>query len=132
MKIPIVLICLVAGLHLHAPAQEKATVEKFAEFPGGTIRFFEFIRNELRYPADALKDSITGDVHVTFIVAATGEIMPESIRILKGVSPSCDEEALRVIRKAPAWTPGRVKEVGASKAVESPQQITFPVSFRLE
>lgn len=115
-----------------AHGQEKITVEKFAEYPGGAEKFFEFIRKEVRYPSDALRDSIAGDVHVTFIVSASGQILPESIKIAKGLSTSCDAEALRVIRKAPAWISGKGKEAGASKSSDIEQQITFPVSFRLE
>lgn len=131
MKHIIILTALLVCTSM-AYGQEKITVEKFAEYPGGAEKFFEFIKREVQYPADARKDSITGDVHVTFIVSATGQILQESIKVVKGLSSSCDAEALRVIRKAPAWNSGKGKEPGASKSSDIEQQITFPVSFRLE
>lgn len=132
MKHIIALVSVLMVCASLAQAQEKITVEKFAEYPGGAEKFFEFIKKEIRYPSDALRDSITGDVHVTFIVTATGQILQESIKIAKSLSPSCDAEALRIIRKAPAWISGKGKEAGASKSSDIEQLITFPVSFRLE
>lgn len=124
------LTLLIAG----AQAQSKdAIVEKFSRYPGGTEKFFDYVKSELIYPKDALKDSLTGIVHVGFIVSATGKILPETIRIIKSLSPSCDEEAMRIIRKAPNWNPGTAKlSLSATKAVEIDQQITFPIAFSLD
>ncbi|HTE28763.1 MAG TPA: TonB family protein [Chryseolinea sp.] len=113
-------------------AQQKATVEKFAEFPGGADKFYNYIKKGLKYPADALKDKIQGDVHVTFIVTYNGTIVPGSIQVVKGLTPSCDAEAIRIIKGAPAWTPGKGKEPGALQSTALEQQITFPVSFVIE
>lgn len=119
----IVLALLIAGVVQTAHCQEKVVVHKFAEFPDGGDKFFEYIKKEIQYPADAKKDSLTGHVYVEFTVAATGEIQPESIKVVKGLSPSCDAEALRVIKKAPKWTPG------ATRTAPIEQRITFPISF---
>ncbi len=123
MKNLIGFVIAVAGIFGSAYAQEKVAVEKFAQFPGGGDKFFEYIKREVQYPPDALKDSLSGEVHVEFIVASNGEILPESVKIVKSLSSSCDAEAIRIIRKAPKWTSG------SSKTAAIEQKITFPVVF---
>ena len=104
-------------------AQEKVVVEKFASFAGGAEKFYEYIAKKIKYPEDAKRDSITGDVHVQFVVSSTGNILPESIKVLKGLSVSCDAEAMRIIKEAPKWI------AGSTKTASIEQTITFPVSF---
>jgi periplasmic protein TonB len=123
MKNFIVLTITIAGFLPGAYAQEKVVVEKFAQFPGGGEKFFEYIKKEVQYPPDARKDSLTGDVHVEFVVTSNGEILQESVKVVQGLSSSCDAEALRVIKKAPKWI------AGSSKTAAIEQKITFPVSF---
>lgn len=115
-----------ASLSSFGQSTENLRVEKFAEFPGGAEKFYKFIKENLRYPADALRDSIQGDVVVGFALDETGAINKESIKIMKGLSNSCDKEAIRVIMDAPRWIPAKSngKDVG--------QFISFPVSFKME
>ena len=79
--------------------------EKPAEFPGGISSLYKYINKKLKYPKDAKKNNIQGKVMVTFVVGKDGNIKQESIKITSGLFPSCDEEALRIIRKSPTWTP---------------------------
>jgi TonB family protein len=78
----------------------------------------------VKYPADAKKDSISGLVYVEFILGEDGVIIPETVKIQQGLTPSCDAEALKVIRNAPKWKAGAAKTGVAIK-----QKISFPVEF---
>jgi protein TonB len=119
-------------LNISASAQDagesitREQIEQFAKFPGGSDKFYEYVSSNLKYPADALLDSITGVVYVEFALTKTGVIDKNSVRVIKSLSPSCDEEAIRLIKEGPAWQPARAK--GADIA----QMIQFPVSFELK
>ncbi len=119
----LLVLLLMALVQLSQAQTTVADVEKYAEFPNGADMFFEYIKKKVQYPDDARKDSLTGDVHVEFIVGVKGDIIPESIKVVKGLSPSCDAEAVRVIKDAPSWN------AATSKAAAIEQKITFPVSF---
>ncbi len=96
-------------------------VEEMPEFPGGDEALSEFIQSETKYPLEAKEKGIQGRVYVIFIVSATGDV--EGVKIAKGVDPSLDEEALRVVRAMPQWKPG--KQRGVNVAVS----YTIPINF---
>lgn len=99
-------------------------VEQMPEFPGPPGAMNRFLAGQLRYPPEALKNKTQGQVQVRFIVEPDGRISnPEIVRSL---SPECDAETLRVIRKMPRWHPGR--QNGAFVAV----YYTIPVTFSLK
>jgi protein TonB len=98
-------------------------VQSFARYPAGIDNFYEYIRSTVKYPEDAKRDSITGEVHVEFVVGKDGSIINESIKVVKGLSVSCDAEAVRIIRMSPRWEAAKTRR----EAIE--QKITFPVTF---
>lgn len=79
-------------------------VETMPEFPGGTGNIQKVIKENLKYPDSAIKDSVTGKVFVNFVVDTTGNLI--NIKILKGVREDLDNEALRVVGLLNGWTPG--------------------------
>ena len=79
-------------------------VEDYPQFPGGAAGFMKWLTKRLRYPQQAREDKIQGQVVASFIVNEDGRV--SDIKIVKPLSPSCDSEALRVLRMMPAWTPG--------------------------
>lgn len=96
-----------------APAAEAevagpATVLKFSEvlpaFPGGEPAYYAFVRQTARFPEEALKRGLSGTVYVSFVVDQQGRIT--DAEVVKGSGHGFDEEALRVIRLMPWWTPG--------------------------
>lgn len=101
-----------------------ATAEKMPSFPGGEKALIEFIKNNLKYPADAQEKKIEGHVTVRFVVSKTGAI--KDVEVLLGIYPSCDAEAIRVINSMPNWTPG----VKNGKLVDV--YYTLPITFRLK
>ena len=97
--------------------EKSYVIDKPAEFPGGMAKFYgKFISKNLKYPKDAKKSGIEGKVYVEFVIEATGEIRKESVRVIKGIYPSCDNEAVRVIKKSPRWTPGFSSELNKNVA----------------
>lgn len=124
----LILFILFVGLYTGVSAQtdEKkpnangvfVVVEEMPQFPGGEAAFREFVAKNVVYPPQAIKDSITGKVYVTFVIDEKGVVC--DARIVRGVHPLLDEEALRVIKSSPAWTPGKQKGVTVKVAYTSP------------
>lgn len=99
-------------------------VEEMPEFPGKELALREFIAKTIKYPADALKDSIQGRVFVTFVVKSDGSV--GDAKIARGVHPSLDQEALRVVSALPTWKPGKQRGVAVNVSY------TIPVQFSLK
>lgn len=99
-------------------------VEFMPEFPGGAVELMNYISRNVRYPAEALAAGIEGRVTTVFIVEKDGTL--SNIRVLRGVEPSLDTEALRVIHSMPVWKPGRQGD----KPVRS--RFTVPVRFSIQ
>ncbi len=80
-------------------------VEQMPQFPGGEKEMMKFIKNNLRYPVSAIENGISGTVTVNFVVGRDGRIT--NIKVIRGIGGGCDEEAVRILEKMPAWSPGR-------------------------
>ncbi|MBO7114843.1 MAG: energy transducer TonB [Bacteroidaceae bacterium] len=107
------------------PEEEEIfmVVEDAPEFPGGTEALLKYLRDHIKYPAICRENNIQGRVLVSFVVNKDGSIVePE---IVKGVNPSLDKEALRVIAGMPSWKPGK------QRGKEVRVKFTVPVNFRL-
>ncbi len=70
---------------------------------GGNNRFKEYVENNLQYPLQAIDNKISGRVVLEFTVSATGSL--SGFRVLRGLGYGCDEEAIRLVREGPTWTP---------------------------
>jgi TonB family protein len=100
-------------------------VEEMPDFQGGgQDAFRKFISENLRYPEVAARDNIQGRVFVQFVVKADGSVADATI--VRGVHPSLDREAVRVVMSSPRWTPGRQRGEAVNVA------FTFPVNFVLQ
>lgn len=80
-------------------------VEQKPEPVGGMAAFYKYVAETIEYPNLAKTNNISGKVYVRFVVNKTGEI--SNVEVLKGIGGGCDEEAVRVIKSAANWTPGR-------------------------
>lgn len=109
-----------------APAATEAFtfVEKMPEFAGGQAALLRYLRDHLRYPSQALREQAEGRVFMSFVVRADGTIAEATV--LKGLGYGLDEEALRVVRQMPAWTPG----YQAQHAVAV--RFTLPITFKIQ
>ena len=83
----------------------------------------KWVYPNLKYPESAVRDGVQGRVMVDFIIDKEGKVT--DVRVVRGVDPELDEEALRVVRSSPKWKPGRM---GGQKVRTS---VTIPVEFRL-
>lgn len=100
-------------------------VEEMPTFESGNQnKFRKYIHKNIKYPQEAIEKKICGKVFVYFIVDENGNVINE--RIVRGVHPSLDNEALRIIKNSPKWTPG--KQRGEAVRVA----FTFPVEFQLD
>lgn len=90
---------------------------------GGTEAFFAWIQENQKYPALARQRKIQGRVMVEFIVAKDGMLI--EAKVIKRLGSGLDEEALRLIKMAPKWTPARYK----GQAMK--QKMVLPVVFQL-
>jgi TonB family protein len=123
-------LCLV-GVLPSAQAQEKKSdeaatfniVEEMPEFPGGEKALVEFMVKNIKYPAQAQKDSIQGKVYVNFVVDTAGKVV--ETKVLRGVHPLLDKEAVRVVELMPAWKPGKQKGVPVRVFYTLPVMFSF-------
>ncbi len=97
-------------------------VEQQPQFPGGSVN--GWLADHIKYPVVAAENGIQGRVVVQFVVERDGSV--SQVRVVRGVDPSLDKEAQRVISSMPKWIPG--KQNGQS--VRS--RFTVPVTFRLQ
>ena len=99
-------------------------VEDQPVFPGGNKAMYEFLGDNLKYPAAASRAYVSGRVFLSFVVTETGEIA--DIQVLKGIGFGCDEEAVRVLKSFPKWTPA--KQNGQAVNV----RYNLPINFQLK
>ena len=105
-------------------AEAYETVEQMPQFPGGMTGLMQYLAKNVKYPADAQKEGIQGKVFVQIIVDENGKV--SNAKIVQGISPSLDAEALRVVYNMPQWRPG-MKD-GKPVSVK----YAFPINFRLQ
>ncbi len=106
------------------PSTAVYLVYREAEPIEGISHLYQYFGNELKYPEEAVRDSIEGLVTVTFLISSRGQI--EQITLLNSLSPAIDAEALRLIRNMPAWKPATID----GKPV--PSKFSLPLTFQLE
>jgi TonB family protein len=99
-------------------------VEEMPSFPGGYTALSEWISSNMKYPAEAAKNNISGQVSVDFIVTWQGKI--KDVRVNQPGNPLLDAEAVRVISNMPAWNPG--KQGGK----QVPVNMRIPINFSNE
>jgi TonB family protein len=80
------------------------SVDKAPGFPGGIEKFYAFIGKNIKYPQEAVKNNVQGKVFLQFVVEADGSL--SNIKVDKGLGSGTDEEAIRVLKASPRWTPG--------------------------
>lgn len=99
------------------------TPEVMPVYPGGMQAMMEYINQKLIYPKEAQEKGLKGLVLVQFVVDTEGNVT--AAKVLRGVDPLLDAEALKVITTMPRWTPGK------DKGVAVPVLYTIPIHFKL-
>lgn len=98
-------------------------VEELPQYPGGMVEFMKWLTATLKYPPVALQRKIQGTVIVSFIVNTDGSI--SNVKLEKKVNSYLDNEALRVVRLMPNWTPGK------DHGVVCRSKIAIPIVFEV-
>ena len=99
-------------------------VEEKPSFQGGDAnQFSKWVNSRLEYPEIAKENGVQGRVTLQFTVEKDGRVT--KVKVLRGVDPSLDKEAVRVVSMSPKWKPGKQRD----RAV--PVTYTFPVIFQL-
>lgn len=99
-------------------------VEQMPEFPGGMAKLMEYISKNIQYPAEAQTAGTQGRVIIQMIIDENGKI--NNPRVLQGVDPLLDAEAIRLMNAMPNWKPG------TQRGVTVKVKYTIPVVFRLQ
>ena len=100
------------GDHVLAPAPVSAAptvyfaADEMPAFTGGTAAMLTFLSHKINYPAAALDHCVSDKVHVAFVVDPEGHL--HDPHVVRGLGFGFDEEALRLVRIMPWWTPGRI------------------------
>lgn len=106
------------------PNQIHEIVEIMPQFPGGTSELMRYLSANMKYPTIAAENNIEGRVVLKFVVGKDGSI--SNIQVIRPLDPSCDKEAVRVVRSMSKWIPGM--QNGHPVAV----YFTLPVLFKLQ
>ena len=106
---------------LHKLYEYDYVTEK-PSFPGGDSELMKFINNTREYPKTAYERGIQGRVTCSFVVNADGTV--SHISVIRGVEPSLNKEAIRILSRMPEWTPGKLNGHNV------PTRVVWSVPFR--
>ena len=100
-------------------------VEKMPEFPGGIQKLYNYLGNNIRYPEVAKEAGIQGKVYISFVVEKDGSI--KDVKVLRGIpgGKMCDNEAIRVVKAMPKWSPGKQRGKPVRVSYNLPVQFTL-------
>lgn len=110
---------------LPPPPPDNTPTRSYAVAPKASVDVSKFLRDHIRYPQQAIDNEIQGTVVVEFVVNLDGTIT--DVKAKKALGGGCSEEAVRVVKQIPKWTPGR-------NAKGDPIRVIYqvPVSFKLQ
>jgi protein TonB len=94
-------------------------------YPGGEAALREFIENRIEYPENAMDNGIQGTVKVSFAIDEQGKIYSPAI-ISPKLGYGLEEEAIRIVKRMPKWTPGQVNGQNVKT------RFTLPITYRIE
>ena len=105
--------------------QPFVKVEQMPSFMGGDLLTFRnWVMSKLRYPQIAQENGITGRVLLMFVIERDGSLT--NIQVIQTPDSSLSDEAIRVLKTSPKWTPGKQR----NQAVRV--KYTLPVDFRIQ
>ncbi|MDC1460569.1 energy transducer TonB [Flavobacteriaceae bacterium] len=83
----------------------------------------QYVRSNFRYPEQAVKNLIQGEVEITFSVDRNGNV--KDIKVAKNMHKLFDEKAKRIVKSMPSWKIGKIDGEA--------QEFSFkiPITFRL-
>lgn len=112
------------GTYVRRVLYRESEVNPKPQFRGGNAAYKKFLAQHVKYPAEAMKKRIQGSVRIGFTVNPDGSIA--NAKVERKVHTLLDNEALRVVKSMPKWTPGRLN------GEPVPVKMYVPVNFRLK
>jgi protein TonB len=108
--------------------EEKAdaifdVVETQPNPPGGMSGWNKYLSDNLKYPTQARRMGVEGSVILVFVINTDGTI--QDVEVLRGIGGGCDEEAVKIVKNAPKWEPGKQR----GRAVRT--RMRLPIKFKL-
>jgi protein TonB len=108
--------------------EEKAdaifdVVETQPNPPGGMSGWNKYLSDNLKYPTQARRMGVEGSVILVFVINTDGSI--QDVEVLRGIGGGCDEEAVKIVKNAPKWEPGKQR----GRAVRT--RMRLPIKFKL-
>ena len=85
---------------------DGAAVEVQPQYPGSDTAMYSYLRNSIIYPKDEAEKKLSGKVYVQFVIGKDGKV--DQVKVLRGVDPALDAEAVRAVRAMPLWIPARM------------------------
>ena len=98
--------------------------EQMPYFHGGERALMEYLQSHIKYPPEAVKDSIQGLVVVQLLIERNGSV--HEVKVVRSVHELLVNEAVRVCKSLPKFYPGRVGGKAAA------MWLTLPITFKLE
>lgn len=98
-------------------------VEQMPAFCGGDAALRKYLAENTHYPEEAKEEGVQGRVVVNFVVEKDGSIT--DVKVVRGIDPLLDKEAVRVVKTMPKWIPGK------QSLVPVRVRYVLPVSFKL-
>lgn len=94
-----------------------------AKFPGGNEAMMKFIKENAKYPQEALSNKVQGIVYVRFNIETDGSI--SNVAIIRGIGSGCDEEAIRLVQMMPKWKPALQNNKPVRTVMITPIKVTL-------
>lgn len=110
------------GVQTFMEVYEYDYVEVKPTFPGGDEKLLGFVNHTRVYPEKAYRQGVRGRVMCSFVILADGSV--SNVRVLRGVEPTLNAEAVRILEAMPQWNPGKIE----GKPV--PVRMIYPIPFR--
>ena len=84
----------------------SAGITEKPDYPGGIEEFYKFVGKNYTISKEMQDAKVKGRVYLTFIVEKDGSIT--DIRNIRDFGYGSGEEAIRVMKLSPKWTPGKI------------------------
>jgi protein TonB len=120
----LILICCLSTLGVKSQSADQKNsfvdpIEQQPQFPGGYDKLQQYLKANLKRPAIPVPGK--GRVILTFIVEKDGRLT--DIRVVRVLGKDFDDEALRVMKNSPKWTPASQNNITMRVTY------TLPISF---
>lgn len=76
-------------------SRDKKFIRK-PTYPGGEKALFEFVKSQLSYPKDAIKNKVEGTVQLRYDINYKGIVT--AVKVISSLSKTCDQEAIRIVK----------------------------------